>query len=250
MAEAGGVLLIDIGNSRVKWGWARGGRIEVGEPFATQDVPVAFPASWNQMPPPEQVLVASVAAPGVAAELQAWTEWRWHLAPRFVRPQAEGSGVASGYDEPEKLGVDRWVALVGARHACAGPVCVADCGTAITFDALDAEGRHLGGLIAPGLALMRDSLARGTSGLLLAGGKAQHDLARDTVSAIASGTALAAAGLVERALRQATRQVGGEPRLLLTGGDAPSIANVLEVPSELRPALVLEGLFAIAQSQP
>lgn len=250
MTEAGGLLLVDIGNSRVKWGWAGAGRIEPGEPFATPAAAPVFPDAWMDAPPPGQIVVANVAGEGVAAALRAWSEGRWRLSPRFVRAEAEGFGVANGYETPGKLGVDRWVALVGARRACAGPVCVADCGTAVTFDALDGAGRHLGGLIAPGLALMRGSLARGTRGLVLAGGEAQDGLARDTAAAIAAGTRQAAAGLVEHAFRAAARELGVAPSLLLTGGDAPDVAAALAVPCEVRPNLVLEGLLAIALGPP
>ncbi len=239
-------LLIDIGNSRVKWGWAKAGRIEPGEPFATPACPDAFAERWADAPPPAQVLVANVAGAGLAADLKAWTQKHWRLVPRFIRSEARGFGVTNGYASPEKLGVDRWAALVGARHACPGPVCVADCGTAITLDVLDGEGRHLGGLIAPGLGLMRGSLARGTSGLGLAEGEHPDRLARDTAAAIASGTRQAAAGLVEHGFRAAARLLGGEPRLLLTGGDAPNIAAELDIPGELRPDLVLEGLWVMA----
>lgn len=239
-------LLIDIGNSRVKWAWAKPGRIESGEAFNTVNVPLAFPGAWEDAPPPSQVWVANVAGTGIAQALETWTKRHWDIAPRFVCSEAQSHGVTNGYDHPEKLGVDRWVALIGARHLYAGPVCVADCGTAITFDALDGEGRHLGGLIAPGFSLMRGSLARGTHALPLSEDSAAEPLARTTVAAIASGTRLAAVGLIERAFRDATQRLGSQPRLLLTGGDAPLIAAALEVPNTLRPDLVLEGLWVMS----
>ncbi len=240
------LLLIDIGNSRVKWGRARRSRIEAGEPFARLGCQTAFADHWENMPPPAQALVANVAGSDIADALEDWMERHWHLKPRFIRSEAKGFGVTNGYANPEKLGVDRWVALVGARHACLGAVCVADCGTAITFDALDEEGKHLGGLIAPGLGLMRESLARGTHGLDLANTRPRDRLARDTSAAIASGTRQAAAGLIERAFRTTVQSVGSQPSLLLTGGDAPHIAAALEIPCELRPDLVLEGLWVMA----
>jgi type III pantothenate kinase len=246
MTDHGSVLLIDIGNSLIKWGWGRQGRIEPGEPFATRASVEAFPRLWANAPPPAQVVVSNVAGAIIAAGLKAYTEQHWGLAPHFVSACAQACGVNNGYTSPEKLGVDRWVALIGARHADPGPCCVADCGTAITFDVMDAEGTHLGGLIAPGLALMRDALARGTHGLTLAESGCQSRLARDTAAAIASGTRLAAAGLIEHGFEETTRRLGNQPHLLLTGGDAPGIGAELNIPYEFRPNLVLEGLLVIS----
>jgi type III pantothenate kinase len=248
MADQGAALLIDIGNSRIKWAWARQGRIEPGEPFATRVGGEEFPRRFGAFPPPAQIAVANVAGAAIGDVLKAFAERQWGLAPQFAYSQARACGVVNGYDKPEKLGVDRWVGLIGARHATLGPCCVADCGTAITFDALDADGKHLGGLIAPGLSLMRTALAGGTHGLGLAEDAGQSRLARDTAAAIAAGTRQAAAGLIEHAVRETARRLGGEPRLLLTGGDAPAVgAGLVGLPYELKPELVLEGLLAIAQ---
>lgn len=251
MSEAGGAtLLIDIGNSRVKWGWGRQGRVEAGEPFATQAGRAAFVRHWGKTPPPAHIVACNVAGADIAAELQAWAGQAWGLEPRFVRSEARGHGVSNGYEIPEKLGVDRWVALIGARRACPGPVCVADCGTAITVDAMDENGIHLGGVIAPGLALMRRALARGTSGLPEAQASRRQGLACDTATAIASGTLQAAAGLVERVFRETAHRLGHPPKLLLTGGDASELAGELGLPCEPRPGLVLEGLLVIAGNPP
>ncbi len=243
-------LLIDIGNSRTKWGVAKNGRIESGEPFATQcfkNKAATLGRCWQNVPPPAQVAVANVAGPDCATRLDAWTKRCWGLAPRFASPEAEGFGVRNAYFDPGKLGVDRWVALIGARHACPGPVCVADCGTAITVDAMDSEGVHLGGVIAPGLMMMRRSLVSGTSALPFAKEDFRGSFVRETAAAIGSGTLQAAAGLVERCYRETASKLGGDPRLLLTGGDALAIGPLLEMPFESRPDLVLEGLLIIAE---
>ena len=159
-------LLIDIGNSRTKWGVAKNGRIDPGEPFATRcfkNNPETLLSCWRNILPPTQVVVANVAGSEIAACLVSWTQRYWNLAPRFVSSEAEGFGVHNAYLDPGKLGVDRWVALIGAHHACPGPVCVADFGTAITMDAINSEGVHLGGVIAPGLMRKIMGVIDGTS---------------------------------------------------------------------------------------
>ncbi len=244
------ILLVDIGNSRVKWGIAKcnDNRIQIGGPFATHTISSheALSSLWGAISSPARIMVSNVAGLVIASELTTWTQLHWGLAPQFVYSTPKEYGVINAYIHPEKLGVDRWVALIAAHHAYHGSVCVADCGTAITVDALDAEGKHLGGVIAPGLMVMRRSLAGGTHALPVADGDYQYALANETKAAIASGTLQAAVGLIDRCVRETTSQLGSKPRLLLTGGDALTIAPLLESPVELRPNLILEGLLVIA----
>lgn len=244
------VLLVDIGNSRVKWGWGDAVGIRAGTPFATADLATALAVHWRGLPPPAQVLVSNVGGAAAAATLQAWTQPHWQLTPVFARSVAAGFGVVNGYAAPETLGVDRWLALVAARGLHTGPVCVADCGTALTFDALDGQGRHLGGWIAPGLGLMRQALARGTAALPDITSTAVTGLADNTRAGIAGGTLQAAAGLIEGGMRRVAEHSNAAPALLLTGGDAAAIAAVLAMPSVTQADLVLQGLQIIAQTPP
>lgn len=241
-------LLVDIGNGRAKWGLEKQNRVEPGPAFATQQIlsRETLSSLWAYLPTPTSIMVSNVAGPDIAHGLKAWAEKHWGLPPIFVRSEAQGFGVCNAYLNPEKLGVDRWVALIAAHHGCSGPVCIADGGTAITVDALDAEGMHLGGVIAPGLALMRRSLEGGTCDLPLAQSESHERLARETHAGIASGTLQAAAGLIERCYRETANRVNSQPRLILTGGDAEVLASVLDIPCSVRPDLVLEGLLIIA----
>jgi type III pantothenate kinase len=253
MRELGDVLLVDIGNSRVKWAFAGSGQaLQAGEPFAApvERIAKAFERHWGEAPAPRRVFVSNVAGPGYALALERWTQARWNLSPCLVRSQAHACGVANGYTLPEKLGVDRWAALIGARHASSGAVLVADCGTAITLDLLDAEGMHLGGLIAPGLYLMRHALAQGTQGLWAEDAQAPRLLARDTAAAMFGGAQHSAAGLIERIWRESAQALALAPELLLTGGDAASIAAVIDIPHRLHPELVLFGLLMLAGDGP
>jgi type III pantothenate kinase len=239
-------LLVDIGNTRIKWALAHSGRLWPGLPFATADPD--FGRAWSALPPPVALWVSTVAKPELAASLSDWSARRWGLSPRFVQSEARACGVTSGYDEPARLGVDRWLALIGARGRCRDALCVADCGTAITVDWMDAEGRHRGGLIAPGLAMMRDSLARGAHGLRRSEVAAvSAGFGHDTATAISGGTAWAAAGLIERAVREAARVLDGSLSLLLTGGDGAMLAELVARPADFAPDLILEGLWAMAE---
>ena len=158
-----------------------------------------------------------------------------------MRPLATGSatacGVKNGYDTPQQLGADRWAALIGARALHAGPAVVVMAGTATTIDALDAQGLFRGGLILPGLALMRAALARNTADLPHAAGhyRAQPT---NTDDAIVSGAIHATLGAIERI--HAT--LGEDALCLLSGGAAQELAPQLDLPFRLIDNLVLEGL--------
>jgi type III pantothenate kinase len=163
-----------------------------------------------------------------------------------ARSSPQAAGVSNGYDHPERLGVDRWLALLGAYHSVKGSVCVADCGTAITVDVVDGEGRHQGGVIAPGLALMRRALAVATDGAVAGGGSFRGVFARETEAAVQGGTVNAAAGLIEKLMAESGRVLDTQPFLILTGGDAAPVAECLRLPHEIAPLLVLQGLWLIA----
>ena len=193
--------------------------------------------AWGALDAPAAVHGASVVAVPIRAEIDAWIAHSWGCPVSWAASQPAALGVTNGYHEPARLGVDRWLALLGAWRRSPSAACVVDCGSAVTVDILDAQGRHLGGWIAPGLQMMRAALQRDTA-LPLAQGPAQAEPGHDTNAAIVGGTLLAAVGLVEQAMRYAPASA----RLLLTGGDAGEIAQHLGRPYELCPDLVLEGL--------
>lgn len=252
--RAASLLLIDVGNTRVKWAVARNGRL------GTQRA--ADYARWSDAEfarrllagaaGVEEVMVASVAGRRVDARLRRALRRVPGLTLRFVASGASAAGVRNGYPEPWRLGVDRWVASIGGWYLerCARPVCIVDVGTALTVDLVDARGRHLGGQIVPGPGLMVSSLLRGTSGIRRrargAVPRAPRPFARNTRAALESGGAYAAAATADRALREARRLLGPRTRLLLTGGGATRIAPLLVSPHRLVPDLVLRGLVAIA----
>ncbi|NGP53351.1 type III pantothenate kinase, partial [Thioalkalivibrio sp. XN8] len=167
----------------------------------------------------------------------------------FLRAQPEAGGVRCAYAVPARLGADRWAALLGARGLAPADCLVIDAGSALTIDALRADGRHLGGWILPGLAMMVGALEARTGDLAelrrvsaLAPAAA---FPADTGPAMTGGALLAAAGAVLRARERLGERVQGPVRLLLTGGDAPALAAELGA-GELVPDLVLRGLARAA----
>ena len=234
------IACFDSGNSRIKWGlhdgwqWLARGAVahaEVGQL-------ARLAADW---PMPDRVVLANVAgvaaAQRIRAALPAWS-------PLFeeIQATAQAGGVINHYRFPEKLGVDRWCALIGARGLVASAAVVVMAGTATTIDTLDAAGNFLGGLILPGNELMRRSLASDTAGLPFAEGR-HADYPRCTDDAIVTGAIEAQVGAIERAWRRLRDPAA---ICLLSGGNGPLLRPFLEIPCREVPNLPLEGLLRIA----
>jgi type III pantothenate kinase len=243
------LLLLDIGNSALKWARAHGRQLLDGGRFVHRDTDLQAyaDASWKPADRPASIVVANVAGPAIAASLSAWAKQQWGLEPRFLVSGRAAGGVTNGYAVPETLGIDRWAALVGARATTPDAACVVDCGTAITVDLLDTQGRHRGGLIVAGIDLMQQVLQRNTVNLLVPLAQtAAAPLADNTADAIVSGSVYAAAAAIERIVRDMAAAAGGSVEVLLTGGDAGRVAPLLTLRYEQHPDLVLRGLAILA----
>jgi type III pantothenate kinase len=197
--------------------------------------------------PPERLAIACVGSTPLLELVLAVAVELWPTIDIFpVKSQAHAFGVYNAYQQPEKLGVDRWLALVAVHNHYPVPACIVDCGTAITVDLIDADGKHQGGLISPGLTLMKKSLAEGTEALEFNEANHVFGPANFTEAAIYSGTLSAAAGLIEHVLTMQSNAT----QLILTGGDAEIIATQLGVKAIIDNDLVLRGLAIILKGQP
>ena len=241
------MLLIDIGNTRVKAALLRGEDMMLLPPAATHGDD-AF-ASWAVYVEhaPSRALVSNVAGAEVAMHLAGFVRDRWGLEPEFALPVRSRAGMTTRYQEPHRLGVDRWLAALAAWREACGAVCVIDVGTALTVDVVLADGTHLGGLIAPGPDLLRTSLTRGTAQLESDGLGLVAGFADNTRDAISLGCTDARGGLFIRvAERLAHLDPRAQFRWYLTGGAAPLVEALLPVPALHVPDLVLRGLAVLA----
>ncbi len=249
-------LLIDIGNSRLKWADWRGAQLTAGGAVEYQGrpLPQLWEQCWRGRGEPQRVVAISVAGDQVNRSLSQWCSRTWGVVVEFPDSQPRACGVINGYREPARLGVDRWAALV-AVHSLFGrqAVCVADCGTALTVDMLDPCGRHLGGIVLPGLTAMRSSLQRSTAGIGPLQGRSaaeNEEPGRDTESAVMLGCFYAASGAMERAagrLRRIAEATASDVRCVITGGDARQLLPHLRGQWHYRPQLVLEGARVLAE---
>jgi type III pantothenate kinase len=249
------VLLVDIGNTRVKWARFDGRKLGSlhaashsgwgGEDYARRVI-----GSVRGL---ERIVVASVAGDRVNRSVILAARRGRAPAPEFVTSQRHGAGVTVGYVEPWRLGVDRFVASIGAFHLARGrPVVVVGVGTAMTIDLVDARGRHRGGAIIPAPTLMVDTLLNNTEGIRrrAQGGTGGGNglFGRSTRVAIMQGSRYAAAALIDRAVGEARALVGGrKPLVMLTGGGAPSVRPLVRSNCRSVPDLVLQGLAALCE---
>jgi type III pantothenate kinase len=245
-------LAIDVGNTRLKWAQydaaVLGANLLSHGAVFLETIDSLAETEWHRLAAPSAMLGCVVAGEGVKRRVEEQLEM-WDVEPRWVVSSAEAGGVVNGYDHPNRLGVDRWVAMIGARQrvlACGPPrpALVVMVGTAVTVDALDAAGRFLGGLILPGFGLMLRALEMGTAGLKAPTGEAV-DFPTNTSDALMSGGADAISGAVERVYRRLCQRTGEVPALLMTGGAAVKLAPILDLKFETIDSLIFEGLLKL-----
>lgn len=254
------ILLLDIGNTRVKWAWLEEFSLGASNAAAHDTTHRA----WQQEIEadgrvPHRIVVANVAGAAVRDAVAAWARGHFNLPPEVLVAEALGCGVRNAYGRPEMLGIDRWLSLIAVRRASQRPTCVFAAGTAFTVDALDAAGRHLGGFILPGLQLLDESLAAtGSETALPVGSLADPfavDLGGDAATSAAnwnadvpppSGPLAMLAATADRAVQYLADRAGAEPRVVITGGDATTIAPLLEHRPTVMPDLVMSGLALVA----
>lgn len=242
-------LLIDLGNTRLKWAQQTAGdwRTDAAV-LAGHDVVPLLEKVWRAMPAPEQIVISSVSSPETLQAVTHWVKRSWSITPHVLRAQTEQLGVKSRYIDPATLGVDRWAALIAVRGLTLSPACIVDCGTAVTVDALSADGEFLGGVIFPGLHLLRSSLTRGTHGIKVAEGNEAECPARSTADGVAAGALFGLVGALEHLIQEYRKTLGEGMQIFLTGGDAPRLAPRLKEAVTQTPDLVLRGLARVADS--
>jgi type III pantothenate kinase len=245
-------MLLDVGNSAIKWATEKNGVLEASGRFYYRDTGFSLAAeqAWRDLPRPALLAVASVVGGDVESEISAWMDRVWGMSPCYIHASKQAGGVTNGYVEPEALGADRWAAIVAAYQGSAKPVCVIDCGTAITLDVVDADGIHQGGLIAPGLDMMRRSLVTGTSAigsLVVEARSASPLLARNTTDGVNNGTMRMAGALIDRVIEEAAADYGRDLQAVITGGDAGRLQPLLRCSPRYDRDLVLKGIAILAR---
>jgi type III pantothenate kinase len=251
MAAMDNTLLVDLGNSSLKWTFLEGGKLgEVNRsPHQRKLLAHQLEQIWGNIQPPETVWVAAVASQSLQDDLRLWIERNWSAPVRFMGTEKSAIGVTCAYHRPGELGVDRWAAILAAYHYHPQGVCVLDCGTAITLDLIHGDGRHLGGYIVPGFELMRQSLFSNTAIEVVEDEQPSGEWGISTASCIALGARKAVASLVESSVERLQAAGVCDPALILTGSSVKEILSMIEIDYEIREQLVLDGLLMYARGK-
>jgi type III pantothenate kinase len=247
------ILLVDGGNTRIKWRMQAQGRI-VSSGWLPTDAAAGFPEAWKgagKEALPEAALVCSVAGDEVnqaihhgLADVLGSGKTRIH----WLASMAQGHGIVNAYQPPESLGMDRFAALVAARrHQASEDWVVVNVGTAMTADMLALDGRFLGGVIVPGPDLMLRALGQGTSRVTVREPVWGTAVPANTQAAVGQGIAWALWGAVEGMSRRLTEVVGRPPGVLLSGGARAIVRPLLTGQVVEVDELVLEGMAWIAR---
>ncbi len=248
-------LLVDIGNSRIKWARLKGGKpVEVDAMMRGKTgIKRGLSKAWKNLENVERVVVANVGGLKIAEQLKEWTQNYWQVTPEFLLTRSSGYGVRNAYPKPETLGIDRWLTFIAIRQHYRGTnnrsaTYIVDCGSAITVDVLAADGNHLGGLVIPGLNMMPKLLVDNTAGIDDIAEETEYALlASTTHTAVNAGTLYAAVAFIDRVSADIATEIKGDLKYVITGGDASKVAPLLRNKYEHIPDLVLWGLARVAR---
>jgi type III pantothenate kinase len=247
------ILTIDVGNTRLKWALFE--RFEPGLPplqsgaVVHEEIDDLAANVWSALPAPTTMLGCIVAGEAVKRRVEEQLDKAWHLPADWIVASGIQCGLTNGYDYPNRLGSDRWAAMIGARFKYGQkPIVVVMVGTAVTVEALTPEGLFLGGMILPGFGLMLEALENGTAGLRVYPGEVL-DFPTNTSDALMSGGANAIAGAVERMVGKLAHYCQETPVVTVTGGAAPKLTPSLLVEHYLDEQLILDGLLCIGKQR-
>jgi type III pantothenate kinase len=250
-------LAIDVGNTRLKWALYESPRpgaslLAHGAEFL-ENIDKLAEGTWSALSAPQRMLGCAVAADAVKRRVEEQMEELWDVPAQWVVASAAEAGIVNGYDHPTRLGADRWVAMIGARHRMlaagpARPMVVVMVGTAVTVEAVDASGAFLGGFILPGHGIMLRALESGTAGLHVPTGDVR-EFPTNTSDALTSGGTFAIAGAIERMVQHVRQRCGDDPVRYMTGGAGWKMAPHMSLSFELVESLIFDGLLVLAQGR-
>jgi len=241
-------LLLDIGNSSVNWA------MEEQEQFISDGV---FSYDKNNFEnnlqknlllsqKPSNIMVSNVAGSEVFLSLNSWVKKHWHQEIWQPCVTARFKELKNCYSDTQQMGIDRWLAMVAGWDKYQSALCVVACGTALTIDAIDMDGNHLGGYIIPGIELMQRALIINTERINISvQNQAFLDYAKNTQNAVNNGILLATVAMIDRVVNKLSNDSNCNPKCIISGGMAELIKPLLEYSFEHEPNLVLCGLLIV-----
>jgi len=245
------ILLIDAGNTRIKWALYENNKITFGgaKDHRCLDLSELYTAMWSQLEKPEKILCSNVAGKKMASSLREWFHMRWDLSVEFIRSGAVNNNLTNAYKAPATLGVDRWLNLLAVGKASQKAFCVIDCGSFVTIDVVASSGQHQGGYITTGMDMMYAALANFTDKRLYVNeneSASDLKLGQSTRDCIVNGASRMLVSFMNTVMQDAN-DTFGEMDFVITGGNADIFLPFLNHPCHHRPALIFEGLALYAE---
>ncbi len=241
-------ILVDIGNTCLKWAIYNNQTLSGNHRifYHNEKLDSSLKQQWSELQSPGRVIIACVADKSLLEEVIFYTNKLWPDATiRIAQTQSEAHGVKIAYLKAHKLGVDRWLGLIAARHYYTLPTCIVSCGTAVTVDVINEDGIHLGGMIAPGLRLMEQALKQGTTQLNYSLKSYKPGLGNDTEAGIYNGILFSIVGLISEVMNS----ISTDTQLIITGGDAERIADHIKRPLIMDKNMLFKGMTVLLDKQ-
>ena len=241
-------LLFDIGNTRLKWALSNSSNIiSTGAIDLTDLNETVLDQQFASFDQPSSIFLSNVATKSICNMVIKWLNDRFQTDVSIVKVTKNACDIKNMYSDPSSLGVDRWVAAIGARHLVAqGDLIIIDVGTAVTIDWLSNQNTFEGGVILPGLALMHDSLVEQTAGIKSEYSDLTQIIGKTTKECVSSGIGFGLAGAIERIVDEMNKNINRPTTVILTGGGSKSLAAIMKFDSFNEPNLVLLGLLKLA----
>ena len=241
-------LLCDIGNSRLKWAIEESGEFIATGACWHQDL--AEEGALSKLIPATSltsVWISCVGSDAIFRSVKAWCRTKFSIGVQQAQVARSCCGISNEYQDLERLGVDRWVAALGARSAIKkGALIIVDAGTAVTVDLLEHNNVYQGGAILPGFALMHDSLIVGTQGIESSVKKAPSVVGKNTSDCVNSGVHFGFIGAIDRVIERMLEECPRKASLIVTGGDSQRVMQGSRHSMHAVENLVLTGLLAMA----
>lgn len=251
-------LLIDIGNTCIKWLTHHSEKNEFslsGTFFHhdDSDLQTLLSEHWQKLACPHRILIANVSGSRIAEIINQYIETTWNIKAEYVETQAFSHGIHNAYTDYHTLGIDRWMAIIAAWHKFHHhhkAICVVDCGTTTTIDVISPSGQHTGGIILPGYTAMLDVLIKSTANINIAYQndeiKPTFGLANTTERGISNGCFFAIVATINQVVTSCSNEYQDEIKSIITGGNAMLFLRQIETTLEYEPNLVLQGLAIVS----
>jgi len=252
------ILTVDIGNSRVKWAqWQVEVIVARGvAAYQADRVADAFDHLFLAIEPPSQVFAVCVASEAVRQALSDWVRRYWQLDVHYLKTEKQYQNIINAYQNPKHHGADRWAAIIAASQSFPDvAVCVISAGTAITFDLIDKNGRHLGGYILPSYVTMHAALLADTANVASTV-SARFDINNNknipdnTDDAVNAGLHKLLQAGIRELCQIAQESLGDSMQIIITGGFAKTILSYPDMPAmHHKPDLVMQGVYSVMKQQ-